>query len=146
MRDGSNAPIELLQGNGDRANGQRGEAQRERERSDSGRERQLDRKFGLALGRIPPRQGLLLNSLHDPVEVVINNHDPTFGLRHEGVAGCAVVARVGDARLPREIGQDVNFAFNRLNDRGIDFGNRLQIGIEPRLGAVPPLAEKPRAA
>ena len=99
-------------------------------------DRQLDGEFGVARGRIAPRQGLLLDSLHDLVEVVINSHDPALGLRQEGVAGGAVVARIGDPRLPREIGHDVNFAFDRLDARGIDFGNRLQIGVESRRGEV----------
>ena len=54
--------------------------------------RELHGEFRLASGRIAPSKGLLLDSVHDLVEVVVDSHDVTLGLRQQGVAGGAVVA------------------------------------------------------
>ena len=99
-------------------------------------DRQLDGKFGVTRRRISARQGLLLHPFNDPVEMVVNSHDPALGLRQEGVTCCAVVARIGDARLAREIGHGVNFALDRLDGLGVNFGNRLQVGVQSRRGEV----------
>ena len=67
-------------------------------------------------------------------------------LLQQGVAGGAVVARVGDAGLTRQIGHGVDFASDGGDDRRIDCGNRLQIGIEPRFGGFGASVASERAA
>ena len=65
-----------------------------------------------------------------------------FACVHQGIAGGAVVARIGDGRLSRQLGQGVDFASNGRDHRRIDRGDRLQIDIEPRLGGPPLLCER----
>ena len=67
LGDRGNPAIELLQGNGDGAHGQGGEAECERQRANSAGYRKLDGEIRLTRGDVPPGDGLLLDPLHDSV-------------------------------------------------------------------------------
>ena len=134
VRNRSHASFELLQGHGDGAHGQRGQAERDRQRDDPNQDREVDRELGPASRRVAPGHGPLLDPIDDLVDFVTDIDNVALRLRHQGVAGGAVVAGEGHAGLMRHFVQDIDFASDGGHERGIDRRDRLQIGVEPRLG------------
>ena len=92
LGDRRHAPLELFQGDGNRAHGECSEAQCKHKSSNSARDRELDGEFRSAHRRVAPGQGLLLNSVHHPVDLAVDGKNVAFGLFQQGVAGGAVVA------------------------------------------------------
>ena len=121
--------------------GQRCEAQRERQRSYSRGYRQLDCEFRLARGNISPGHGLLLEST--TIVSICSSIAMTrlFACRQEGVAGGAVIARIGDARLPREIGHCVDFVPDRWTTAGSTAAIAFRSESSPDLASVRPPSE-----
>ena len=132
--DRRDASVQLLQRDRDRPHRQRGEDERERQRADPTDDRQLDRELRLTGRRIAPRHGPLLDPVDDPVDLAVDIENMALRLRQQRIAGGAVVARIGRPRLPGQVGHCVDFASNGGDERGIDCGDRLQIGVQSRFG------------
>jgi len=65
------------------------------------------------------------------VDFVIDIENAALGLVQQGVAGGALVARVGGPGLLGQIGQPVDFALDSRDHGGIDVGEGLEVGIKP---------------
>ena len=95
-------------------------------------------EFRSARRRISPGHGPLLNSVDNAVDLAVDGRNMALGLLQQGVAGGAVVARIGDASLPREIGHCADFAPDSGDKCGIDCRNRIRSESGPLL-RFPPL-------
>ena len=79
---------------------------------------------------------MLLRSVDDLLDFLVDIEDVALRLLHQSIAAGAVIAGVGFGGFPRQPAQRIDFASDGRNPSGIDRCDSLQVHVESDLGGI----------